>query len=86
MPLSVLVELLQGCEGALRSAGLQRSGDQLHHLLLDFLARQRCRSPLQGEQPPKATTQAPMRPSRRPRNRRSPRRVPGTNRWYGPQG
>lgn len=86
MPLATLVELLQGCEAALRSSGLQRSGDQLHHLLLDFLARQRCRSLVQGELPPKSSTQAPMRPSRAPRNRRGPRRVPGTNRWFGPQG
>lgn len=82
MPLALLVELLQSCEGVLRSEGLQCSGDQLHRLLVDFLARQQQRSLRQGEPLPQTTTQAPRQP-RFKRSNSGPRRVPGTSRWGG---
>lgn len=80
MPLALLVELLQACEGALRSEGLHCSGDQLHRLLVDFLARQSSRQLAQGQPLPAAITQAPQQPRLKRRNN-GPRRVPGTSRW-----
>lgn len=78
----LLVELLQSCEAVLRSEGLHRSGDQLHHLLVHFLARQRSGQLAQGAPLPAATAQPPQQP-RLKRQRQGPRRVPGTTRWRG---
>lgn len=66
----LVVDLMQGCEQALRSAGLHVSGDQLFALRRHFLAN--ARSPaLQGDEPPlrqRQTTQMPIhRQSRRRR-------------------
>lgn len=78
--LGLLLEVLQACEGALRSAGLQRSGDQLHRLLVAFLQQQRRRGLLQGDAPPESTPQ-PMEQPRRVRARPVRRRIPGAGRF-----
>lgn len=80
VPLSLVVALLQGCEGVLRRSGQHHSGDQLHQLLTQFLARQRqhairidqagAEPALRQPEPP--TSPAPVLPARasRPRRRR----------------
>jgi len=84
VPLSLVVALLQGCEGVLRRSGQHHSGDQLHQLLTRFLDRQRqhtmridqadARPPLQPSAPPPAPEPALPARASRPRRRRP---VPG---------
>jgi len=75
----LLIAVLQAVEGALRRSGLQRSGDQLHHLLVAFLQQQRRRGLLVGDAPPESTAQVMEQP-RRPRQP-GRRRIPGAGRF-----
>jgi hypothetical protein len=76
----LLIAVLQAVEGALRRSGLQRSGDQLHHLLVAFLQQQRRRGLLVGDAPPAAVPQAMQQP-RRTAQQRGRRRIPGAGRF-----
>jgi len=72
----LVITVMQAAEGALRQAGLHRSGDDFHALLTTFFAAQRQAGLIEGETPAARRRQPESTPKRQVRSD-APRRIPG---------